>query len=461
MGACHSGQEFQVQLEAADELVLRGDTARLNKKFNEAETYYHQGIETLECVSNSKKVSSVIQLKTQQRIQQVKAILADTHKEKNDTNTHTLVSPPSTHTHTAAPKRKPQWNSAASPKKKPPWNSGTVSGIPSKGSRGGGPSTSGALKGGGPPVKGSLPSTSNAASPQFDEFEEKLVKEILDTAPAVSWNQIAGLSLVKETLMEIVITPNLNPSLFTGLRAPPKGVLLFGPPGNGKTMIAKAVAKECGATFFNISASSITSKWLGESEKQMRALFSVAGKMQPCVIFIDEIDSLLSSRSSGEHEASRRVKTEFLVQLDGVSTTGTERILVLGATNRPQELDDAALRRMVKRIYIPLPDTETRKVLIENLLSEQTHHLEKKMDTLLKLTEGYSGSDLSALCREAAMASVRGISQTELKTTKAEDLRPIELTDFKEALKVIRASVGPETLKAYDTWNSKFGTKSS
>jgi len=298
------------------------------------------------------------------------------------------------------------------------------------------------------------------AAQLWDDMEQRILNEILDHAPGVRWEGIAGLELVKDTLQEIVIAPSLNPELFSGLRAPARGVLLFGPPGNGKTMIAKAVATECGATFFNISASSITSKWVGESEKQVRALFSVAKKLQPAVIFIDEIDSMLTSRSSGEHEGARRLKTEFLVQIDGAGSSGEDRILVLGATNRPRELDDAMLRRLVKRIYVPLPDRETRRVLVQNLLSGSHHEIaEGTMEELLGLTDGYSGSDLTALCKEAAMVPVRGLPPPQLSSLKPEEVRPITMDDFKDARKMIRPSVSPETLKVFESWNNEYGTK--
>lgn len=143
-----------------------------------------------------------------------------------------------------------------------------------------------------------------------------MLSEVLDRSPCVKWDDLAGLEGVKRILWEIVVGPALNPALFSGVRAPPKGVLLFGPPGNGKTMLAKALATECGAkSFLSISASSLTSKWVGEGEAQVRALFGLARKLQPSVIFVDEIDSMLTSRKGGEHEASRRLKTEFLVEL--------------------------------------------------------------------------------------------------------------------------------------------------
>ena len=167
-------------------------------------------------------------------------------------------------------------------------------------------------------------------------------------------------------------------------------------------MIGKAIASESNSSFFSISASSLMSKWVGEGEKMVRALFAVAAVHQPSVVFIDEIDSLLSQRQDGDFESSRRVKTEFLVQLDGCATNKDDRILLIGATNRPQELDEAARRRMVKRLYIPLPDDKGRRALIAHLLQQQEHSLsDTDVDDIVAATKGYSGSDLTALCMES------------------------------------------------------------
>lgn len=197
---------------------------------------------------------------------------------------------------------------------------------------------------------------------------KQIIETIMDEGPGVTWNDIIGLQEVKQQLLENIIYPQLRPDMFTGLRAPTRGMLLYGPPGNGKTMIAKAVATECKSTFFNVSASSLMSKWVGDSERLMRHLFGLAAIYSPSIIFIDEIDSMLTARSSTENEAARRVKTEFLVQLDGVGSS-QGRILVIGATNRPFDLDEAALRRMTKRIYIGLPDLAAREAQLNKMIS--------------------------------------------------------------------------------------------
>ncbi|XP_078069499.1 spastin isoform X1 [Mustelus asterias] len=285
-----------------------------------------------------------------------------------------------------------------------------------------------------------------------------ILNEVVDSAPSVRFEDIAGQELAKQALQEIVILPSLRPELFTGLRAPARGLLLFGPPGNGKTMLAKAVASESNATFFNISAASLTSKYVGEGEKLVRALFSAARELQPSIIFIDEIDSLLCERREGEHDASRRLKTEFLIEFDGVQSGGDDRVLVMGATNRPQELDEAVLRRFAKRVFVSLPNEKIRLLLITNLLAKHGNPLSQRdREHLAKQTEGYSGSDLTALAKDAALGPIRELKPEEVRSMAASEVRKIRLSDFEDSRRKIKRSVGPQTLEGYKRWNEEYG----
>ncbi|XP_060577940.1 spastin-like isoform X2 [Ruditapes philippinarum] len=290
------------------------------------------------------------------------------------------------------------------------------------------------------------------------KLAETILNEVIDNGPAVSFQDIAGQDTAKQALQEIVILPALRPELFTGLRAPARGLLLFGPPGNGKTMLAKAVANESNATFFNISASSLTSKWVGEGEKLVRAMFAVAKELQPSVVFMDEIDSVLCERKEGENDASRRLKTEFLVQFDGVAGASDDKVLIMGATNRPQELDDAVLRRFTKRVYVTMPNKSTRLHLLKHLLGKHSNSLtDREIDDLAKMTDGYSGSDLNALAKDAALGPIRELSLTEVKHVDASKVRQMKLSDFTDSIKKIRKSVPPESLMKYMEWNSSYG----
>ena len=309
-------------------------------------------------------------------------------------------------------------------------------------------------KSGGETEEAELPEELKGLDPKL---VEAITNEMMDRNPGVRWADIAGLSFAKRCVQEIVVWPMLRPDLFKGLRGPPKGLLLFGPPGTGKTLIGKAIASESKARFFSISASSLTSKWHGEGEKLVRTLFAVARYNQPSVIFVDEIDSLLSQRTEGEFEASRRVKTEFLVQLDGAATDTGDRVLLVGATNRPQELDEAARRRMVKRLYIPLPDAGARKELLLRLLATERHAMgDGQIASVVGRTDGYSGADLKALATEAAMGPMREIH--DIQSVSESSVRPIGPTDFEDGLKQVRASVHKSELEQYIKWNRMYGS---
>jgi SpoVK/Ycf46/Vps4 family AAA+-type ATPase len=252
---------------------------------------------------------------------------------------------------------------------------------------------------------------------------EQILNEIIVQGDEVHWEDIAGLEIAKAALKENVVYPFLRPDLFLGLREPARGMLLFGPPGTGKTMLARAVATESRSTFFAISASSLTSKFLGESEKLVRALFALAKRLAPSIIFVDEIESLLAARNDvGEHEASRRIRTEFLIQWSDLARAAAgrnlvgardsvkgdpSRVLVLAATNAPWAIDEAARRRFVRRQYIPLPEDHVRAQQIRTLLAHQKQDLaDAEVDKLVKLTEGMSLSLIRHLHIEAELADL-------------------------------------------------------
>ncbi|EAN93437.1 putative katanin [Trypanosoma cruzi] len=315
-------------------------------------------------------------------------------------------------------------------------------------------------EGKGRPGGDSLPSGINA------EFADRIESEIIERSPNVQWEDIAGIPDAKRLLKEAVILPLLVPELFTGVVQPWKGVLLFGPPGTGKTMLARAVATSAKTTFFNISASTLISRYFGESEKMVRTLFQLARHYAPSTIFFDEVDALMSSRGGNEHEASRRVKSEMLQQIDGLSTESDRRVMVLATTNRPWDLDEAMRRRLEKRIYIPLPDAEGRMELLKKQTSSMSLDPSVDLGIIAKSkTVGFSGADLNLLVRDAAMMPMRKLiadrTPAEIAAMKEGGkmvLPAVTMRDFEEAAKKIQPSVSQQSLKQFERWSEELGS---
>lgn len=310
-----------------------------------------------------------------------------------------------------------------------------------------------------------------------NEFEKKLLADVIPPSDiGVTFDDIGALENVKDTLKELVMLPLQRPELFCKgqLTKPCKGILLFGPPGTGKTMLAKAVATEAGANFINISMSSITSKWFGEGEKYVKAVFSLASKIAPSVVFVDEVDSMLGRRENpGEHEAMRKMKNEFMVNWDGLRTKDKERVLVLAATNRPFDLDEAVVRRLPRRLMVNLPDAPNREKIIRVILAKEELTSDVDLEGIANMTDGYSGSDLKNLCVTAAHCPIREILEKEKKERalalaenraspplySSADVRPLKMDDFKYAHEQVCASVSSESTNMNELlqWNELYG----
>lgn len=299
------------------------------------------------------------------------------------------------------------------------------------------------------------------------DLVDMLERDIVQKNPNIRWDDIADLYEAKRLLEEAVVLPIWMPDFFKGIRRPWKGVLMVGPPGTGKTMLAKAVATECGTTFFNVSSSTLTSKYRGESEKLVRLLFEMARFYAPSTIFIDEIDSLCSRRGSeSEHEASRRVKSELLVQMDGISSNSEDQakvVMVLAATNFPWDIDEALRRRLEKRIYIPLPNGAGREALLKINLREVKLDSGVNLKDIAAKLEGYSGADITNVCRDASMMSMRrkiaGLKPEQIKQLAKEELDlPVSMQDFTEAIAKCNKSVSKEDLDKYEKWMNEFGS---
>ncbi|XP_067879221.1 outer mitochondrial transmembrane helix translocase-like isoform X1 [Heterodontus francisci] len=268
---------------------------------------------------------------------------------------------------------------------------------------------------------------------KLSEYELTIAAHLVDPrALKVTWRDIAGLDEVITELQETVILPFQKKHLFHGskLFQPPKGVLLYGPPGCGKTLIAKATASVAGCHFINMQASTLTDKWYGESQKLTAAVFSLAAKIEPCIIFIDEIDSFLRNRSCADHEATAMMKAQFMSLWDGLSTDIDCQVIVMGATNRPQDVDPAILRRMPSTFHVGLPRQRQRQEILKLILSGESLNSDVRLKEIAEKTEGYSGSDLRELCREAALHRLRDLVRKEQMQRIG---RQLQLDDYEES----------------------------
>ena len=312
--------------------------------------------------------------------------------------------------------------------------------------------------------KEALPEISKATEKTKEKSKEEIELEraisdlVITEKPNVKWEDVADLEDAKQAIREALILPLQHPDWFTGARKPWKGILLFGPPGCGKTHIARAVATEIQATFLNVDAASIFIKWVGESEKRVKALFSFARLKQPSIIFMDEIDAMVSARNSaGESGVEHRIKTQFLTEMDGVLKSENEHMVVLAATNLPWALDLALRRRFEKRIYIPPPDEPARKRIFEIHLKGIELDNSVDLDVLAQLTELYTAADIALVCREAAMMPIREVQ--EGGTAKIGKLRSLKQEDFETALRKVKPSITEKELIKYESWAREFENK--
>ncbi|XP_017770801.1 PREDICTED: katanin p60 ATPase-containing subunit A-like 2 [Nicrophorus vespilloides] len=294
---------------------------------------------------------------------------------------------------------------------------------------------------------------------EWREMADLITSEIVPRSAGIFWKDCIGLSAASESLKEAVVYPLERPELFTGLLAPWKGVLLFGPPGTGKTRLAKALAGESPSTFINLAISTFVSKWRGESEKMLKVLFDVARLYAPSTIFIDELDAIASRHEDHQHEASRRFTSELLIQLDGIlSASGDDdpNIFVLATTNLPWNLGAAILRRFEKRILLNVPDAEARLELFRYYFGRNRNKFsDADYKRMAELTGNFSCAEIRIVCKEALMGTLReklgGCCQDAV-------VRPVVMEDVRRALGRIRPAATNDVIDKYTSWAKRCGS---
>lgn len=273
---------------------------------------------------------------------------------------------------------------------------------------------------------------------QTNIYEDMIACDVINPDHIdVTFESIGGLESVKDSLEELVILPLQRPDLFSHgkLLGPQKGVLLYGPPGTGKTLLAKAIAKESGAVFINVKISTLMSKWFGDAQKLVTAVFTLAYKLQPAIIFVDEVDSFLGQRKTTEHEAVTNMKTEFMALWDGFTTDQDARVMVLAATNRPWELDEAILRRLPRAFEVGMPNAKERAHILRVILKDENVDPDLDYERLAALCDNYSGSDLKEVCKQAAYFPIRDLLEQEKRgKVTCQTPRPLEQADFEKVL---------------------------